>query len=433
MKDENPKRFALHYRTALNEIELLRKLSHQNVIKLKGVCTENGHLHPLTELIDGGCLESVILDTNRNLTWSTRLHLALDIARAMKYIHSKGYIHRDLTASNILLKTIKGKERLQAVVADFGLATRIPKRGFRLPTVGSPFYMSPECLNSKFYDERTDVFSFGIILIQLILRCDSDPERIARTNAYGLDYVEVGKKVKGTMCPLAFLADAFYCCQVDPKERPNFSKLSVDLGRLLNSPNYQEIVADQESLSEIVRSTYLKKIADSIKSKNKVSQKLPGGHLVSLTASVIGDLMSELDTEYAPTILDRSIFELKFQRRKKFLPGSTSGDEFLWRSMDELESSLSSLSDNELVFPWNNTVIRKQRDEEDLSEFSDDSGIAISLLNGMRSPTHRSKLNDGEFITPNTVWTLAKLCEERDRDSPNSLLIRQKRRSSSEY
>lgn len=420
LKEDNPKRIAQHQRAALNEIELLRQLSHPNVIKLKGVCTENGHLHALTELMDGGCLETLATDCNRDLTWSIRLHLALDIARAMKYIHNKGYIHRDLTASNVLLKLTNSRQGLRAVVADFGLATKLPKKEIKLPVVGSPFYMSPECLNSKYYDEKTDVFSFGIILIQLILRTDSDPDHIARTTAYGLNYAEVGKKVKETSCPLALLADAFYCCQVDPKERPSFSKLTVDLGRLLNSPNYHEIVADQESLPGIVRSTHLKKIADNIECKKRSNRKLPGGHLFSLTAAVVGSVMSELDAANDYTLLDRSIFELRFQH-KKLMPGSASSDEFLWRSTDELDSSITSVSDCETTLRRTHSFPkRKRKDEkEDISELSDDadSGVALGLL---KSPTNFKIFNqksECDFITPNKVWNLAKACEERDKEA----------------
>lgn len=428
-KDENPRRVALNYRTALNEIELLHRLNHQNVIKLKGVCIEYGRLHALTELMDCGCLESWATDLSREFSWSLRLHIALDIARGMKYIHGQGYVHRDLTASNVLLKSTNSKEGVKAVVGDFGLATNIPKKGIQLPIVGSPFYMSPECLNSQYYDNRTDVFSFGIILIQLILRSDSDPERISRTSAYGLDYVEVGKKVKGTLCPLALLAEAFHCCLVDPKERPNFSILSMEFGRLLNSPKEHEIVADQETLASTVGFTHLKKITENIECRKRVNRKLPGGHLFSVTPTVIGVIMSELDVSYVTSPVDKSIFEIKFRKGKKFIHGSTSSDEFMWKSTDELDSSITSISDTETTLRRSHSLPprKKKDDKDDVSELSDDadSGVAVDILKRIKSPNNSNRFPefpDRNTTIPNIVWRLAKMYEELDKTVQSSAI-----------
>nr|XP_057924825.1 dual specificity testis-specific protein kinase 2 [Doryrhamphus excisus]XP_057924826.1 dual specificity testis-specific protein kinase 2 [Doryrhamphus excisus] len=213
----------------LREVQLMNRLSHPNILRFIGVCVHEGQLHALTEYINGGNLEQ-LLDSDVFLSWSTRLGLALDIARGLRYLHGKGIFHRDLTSKNCLVRWEGGL--CSAVVGDFGLAEKIPDYSEDtdqepLAVVGSPYWMAPEVLRGEVYNEKVDVFAYGIILCEIIARIQADPDILPRTEDFGLD-VEAFTQMVGD-CPTDFLHLAILCCNLSAKQRPSFSHIVVDL------------------------------------------------------------------------------------------------------------------------------------------------------------------------------------------------------------
>ncbi|KAM8851019.1 dual specificity testis-specific protein kinase 2 [Spinachia spinachia] len=230
----------------LREVQLMNRLSHPYILRFKGVCVHEGQLHALTEYINGGNLEQLI-DSNKHLSWPTRVKLASDIAGGLSYLHSKGIFHRDLTSKNCLIKC--EDNGYTAVVGDFGLAEKIPTNLAeveKLSVVGSPFWMAPEVLRNEPYDEKTDVFSFGIILCEIIARVQADPDFLPRTENFGLDYHTFQHMVGD--CPPDFLQLAFNCCNMDPKLRPSFPDIAKHLEGILAGPKVGEAELESDPL-----------------------------------------------------------------------------------------------------------------------------------------------------------------------------------------
>ncbi|XP_065088730.1 LIM domain kinase 1 isoform X3 [Ochlerotatus camptorhynchus] len=229
----------------LKEVAVLRSLSHHNVLRFIGVLYKDKKLHLVTEFIPGGSLKELIHDSGLPLPWGQRISFARDISCGMSYLHSMNIIHRDLNSLNCLVR-----EDRTVIVADFGLA-RIIKQPFstafekcsqtngtgtigrrgrprrqRYTVVGNPYWMAPEMMRGNKYDEKVDIFSFGIMLCEIIGRVQADPDFLPRTSDFGLNQA-VFKEKFCDQCPEPFYKIAFLCCDLNPDKRPPFDILEV--------------------------------------------------------------------------------------------------------------------------------------------------------------------------------------------------------------
>jgi hypothetical protein len=150
----------------MSEVEALRQLQHPCIVSLKGWCrgrgSEGGKI--ITEYVGGGNLRKLLRSDNKAPEWWTASKKAITIAGivlGMKFIHSRNFIHRDLKPTNILLD-----EEHNVKIGDFG-TSRIYSADVTLTSVGNDLYMAKE-VSSGEYDQKVDVYSFGIILYEII-------------------------------------------------------------------------------------------------------------------------------------------------------------------------------------------------------------------------------------------------------------------------
>uniref|UniRef100_A0A9J8DMN4 dual-specificity kinase n=1 Tax=Cyprinus carpio carpio TaxID=630221 RepID=A0A9J8DMN4_CYPCA len=224
----------------LKEVQLMNRLRHPNILRFVGVCVHEGHLHALTEYINGGNLEQ-LLNSDVFLSWSVRINLSLDIARGLQYLHSKDIFHRDLTSKNCLVRWENGN--CSVVVGDFGLAEKIPDHSDeaekpKLAVVGSPYWMAPEVLRGECYNEKVDVFAYGIILCEIIGRIQADPDFLPRTEDFGLDVEAFRQMVVD--CPPHFFKVTVICCSMIPESRPSFTEVVAELEKIVSDREKSE-------------------------------------------------------------------------------------------------------------------------------------------------------------------------------------------------
>ena len=209
----------------LNESIILAKLDHLNIIKFFEVFESNKPKHMVnivTEYADGGDLSEKIKEKknkNNNFTESEILDYFTQICLAIKHIHEKKIIHRDLKSGNIFLMK-NGLVKL----GDFGISKRFQKTMDKAKTfIGTPYYLSPEIINGKPYDSKSDIWSLGVLLYEMMTFK-------MPFNANSLPMLSV-KIMRGQYIPppTIYTKDlrelVTKCLTVEPKNRPSIQEI----------------------------------------------------------------------------------------------------------------------------------------------------------------------------------------------------------------
>nr|XP_025677614.1 putative receptor-like protein kinase At4g00960 [Arachis hypogaea] len=154
-----------------NEVQLLAELQHQNLVKLLGFCLKGSERLLIYEFVPNKSLDYFLFDPTkcRQLDWINRFKIIEGVARALLYLHEDcktRIIHRDLKPSNILLD-----EEMNAKLSDFGLARLFivdQNQGKTSKIVGTYGYMAPEYAMYGQFSVKSDVFSFGVLVLEIV-------------------------------------------------------------------------------------------------------------------------------------------------------------------------------------------------------------------------------------------------------------------------
>ncbi|TVU38685.1 hypothetical protein EJB05_12069, partial [Eragrostis curvula] len=229
-----------------NEIQVLAKLQHKNLVRLLGYCSHQNDTLLVYEYIKNGSLDSILFDKSKGnaLHWEQQYNIILGIAKGILYLHedsSTRIIHRDLKANNILLD-----DDMEPKIADFGLARLMGEGHTRTQTarvVGTFGYMAPEYAMHGIVSPKVDIFSFGVLVLEIVTRrsnCGSDDYSAVNllsdvwdhwtkgSISQMLDQTLVGyARIQALRC----IHVGLLCAQVDPDDRPDISAVVFMLTR----------------------------------------------------------------------------------------------------------------------------------------------------------------------------------------------------------
>ncbi|XP_038122528.1 fibroblast growth factor receptor homolog 1 isoform X1 [Culex quinquefasciatus] len=238
------------------EMEVMKMIGkHVNIINLLGCCCKDGPLYVIVEYAPHGNLkdflrghrfgtanyEDMISGGDKEkkiLTQKELISFAYQIARGMEHLASRRCIHRDLAARNVLVS-----DGYVMKIADFGLARDIHSQEYyRKTTTGKlPIrWMAPESLEEKFYDSQSDVWSFGVLLWE-IMTLGGNPYSSIPTWDNLLEHLKKGKRLEQPpLCSIDIYLFMRECWHYRPEERPTFSEIVQHLDRLVSITSNEE-------------------------------------------------------------------------------------------------------------------------------------------------------------------------------------------------
>ncbi|KAK9132444.1 hypothetical protein Scep_011972 [Stephania cephalantha] len=233
------------------EVEAIGHVRHKNLVRLLGYCVEGIHRMLVYEYVNNGNLEQWLHGALRQqgpLSWESRMKVILGTAKALAYLHEAiepKVVHRDIKSSNILID-----DEFNAKVSDFGLAKLLDPGESHITTrvMGTFGYVAPEYANTGFLNEKSDIYSFGVLLLEAVTGRDPvDYSRPANEvnlvewlkmmvgNRRAVEVIDTNLEVKpATRALKRALLIALRCVDPDAEKRPKMGQVV----RMLEADEY---------------------------------------------------------------------------------------------------------------------------------------------------------------------------------------------------
>ncbi|THF94106.1 hypothetical protein TEA_025333 [Camellia sinensis var. sinensis] len=222
-----------------NEVQMLTKIRHRNIVKLFGFCLHNKCMFLVYEYLERGSLFCALrIDVEAvELGWTQRVNIIKAIAHALSYLHNDcnpPIVHRDISSNNILLNS-----ELEVCVSDFGTARLLyPDSSNQTVTAGTCGYIAPELAYTMVVTEKSDVYSFGVVTLETIMgkhpgELLSSLASLSAQNIMLSDVLDsrLPHPTNPTVVRNIVLATtlAFACVHSEPRSRPTMLFISQEL------------------------------------------------------------------------------------------------------------------------------------------------------------------------------------------------------------
>ena len=213
-------------------------LEHPNIVNIYDVGSENGMHYIVMEYVEGITLKTYI-EKKGQLTFKEAVSIAIQVGRGIEAAHNKGIIHRDIKPQNIIIST-EGKVK----VTDFGIARAATSNTISSDVMGSVHYASPEQARNGFVDGKSDIYSLGIVMYEMVTgRVPFDGDTTVAVAIQHLQEEIVPPSAYAPNLPISMEKIILKCTQKNPDRRyESMTALLADLRKALISPNEDFVV-----------------------------------------------------------------------------------------------------------------------------------------------------------------------------------------------
>ncbi|KAL6741786.1 hypothetical protein Aduo_015007 [Ancylostoma duodenale] len=253
----------------LKEARIMRRLRHPNIVTFVGVVLVDHPLYIILEYVQGGALDSYLRKNKDKIKDDERLQLALGVAWGMEYLHKVNILHRDIAARNCLYD-----KRFTVKISDFGLSRRGTTYKMKTMQKMPIKYMAPESLSQFLFSQKTDVYSYGILIYELY-SCKEPYQGVSNVETRSMVVGGKLNKMPDNVPPdlSSFVKEKMWC--QNPAERTDFHEIVQFLEKKTGRKLQIDAFDDLPTIAATIEGSRILEKKDKKKKSSKVTEKVP--------------------------------------------------------------------------------------------------------------------------------------------------------------